>query len=238
MPSRSHRTIDRVTDILEFVAGRPEGCTLTELATALDAPKSSIQGFVNGLVHTGYLDEHDRRYLLGPAPYMLTLRANRMPARTVTHEDLVALNERSGLTVLLGIRVGQHVVYVDDAGEGAYLQFVARTRARRPLLETAAGQVLLAVLPEDELHRFLQRHPDHAAVERYLDALPEIRKSGVAINEASPTTRTSGIARQVRDRAGHVVASVTLTGGPDDVLPRVAELSTLLGTATERWARR
>lgn len=238
MPSRSHRTIDRVTQILEFVAGRPEGCTLTELATELDAPKSSIQGFVNGLVHTGYLDEHDRRYLLGPAPYMLTLRANRMPARTVTHEDLVELNERSGCTVLLGVRVGQHVVYVDDAGEGMYLQFIARTRARRPLLETAAGQVLLAALPEDELHRFLQRHPDHAAVERYLEALPEIRKTGIAVNESSPVPRTSAVGRQVRDRAGHVVASVTLSGPTDAVLPRAEELAALLRTATEHWAAR
>lgn len=220
------------------MALRPDGCTLTELATELDAPKSSIQGFVNGLVYTGYLDEHDRRYLLGPAPYMLTLRANRMPARTVTHDDLVALNERSGCTVLLGVRVGQHVVYVDDAGDGMYLQFIARTRARRPLLETAAGQVLLAVLPEDELHRFLQRHPDHAAVERYLEALPEIRKTGIAVNESSPVTRTSAVARQVRDRAGHVVASVTLCGSPDEVLTRVDELSTLLREATDHWATR
>jgi DNA-binding IclR family transcriptional regulator len=238
MPSHSHRTIDRVTQILEVVAGRPEGCTLTELSTELDAPKSSIQGFVNGLVHTGYLDEHDRRYLLGPAPYMLTLRANRLPARTVGHDDLVALNEESGCTVLLGVRVGQHVVYVDDAGEGMYLQFIARTRARRPLLETAAGQVLLAALPEDELHRFLQRHPDHAAVERYLDTLPEIRKTGIAVNESSPVPKTSAVARQVRNGAGHVVASVTLSGRPEDVLTRVDELSAMLRAATDAWAGR
>ncbi|MEL5959574.1 helix-turn-helix domain-containing protein [Streptomyces sp. CLV115] len=84
-PARPHRTVERITRILELVASHPGGYTLTEIATKLDDPKSSIQGFVNGLVDTGYLEELDKRYFLGAAPYMLTLRADRMPARNIRH---------------------------------------------------------------------------------------------------------------------------------------------------------
>jgi hypothetical protein len=42
---QNHRTIDRVTQILEEVVYNP-GVTFAELARALDAPKSSVHGFI------------------------------------------------------------------------------------------------------------------------------------------------------------------------------------------------
>lgn len=41
----NHRTIDRVTQILEEVVYHP-GIGFAELARALDAPKSSVHGFI------------------------------------------------------------------------------------------------------------------------------------------------------------------------------------------------
>ena len=49
MPARPHRTVDRVIEILETVSLSPRGVTLAELATALDAAKSSVQELTNGL---------------------------------------------------------------------------------------------------------------------------------------------------------------------------------------------
>ena len=71
MPARPHRTVDRVTGILETVSLSPRGVTLAELAVALDAAKSSIQELTNGLLARGYLTEEDRRFHLGPGPFIL-----------------------------------------------------------------------------------------------------------------------------------------------------------------------
>lgn len=236
MPPRSHRTIDRVTQILEIVSGRPDGCTLTELARELDAPKSSIQGFVNGLVHTGYLDEHQRRYFLGPAPYMLTLRANRLPARSVGHADLVELGEQSGFNTLLAVRVGQHVVYIDEVGEGGEIRQTARSRGRRPLIETVSGRVLLAHADEETRHALLANYTDETLIRRFLTEMPRILRTGVAINEQSHLHDLSAIGCGVRDRYGTVVAAVTLTGPPEELLPRLDELADLLRRTTDKWA--
>ncbi len=43
MPARPHRTVDRVVQILDTVSLNPRGVTLAELATALEAAKSSVQ---------------------------------------------------------------------------------------------------------------------------------------------------------------------------------------------------
>ena len=50
-----HRTVSRVIGILEFVVRSPNGATLSEIAGHLDAPKSSVYGFVRGLEAEGYL---------------------------------------------------------------------------------------------------------------------------------------------------------------------------------------
>ncbi len=42
---QNHRTVDRVTRILEEVVYNP-GMTFAELARALGAPKSSVYGFI------------------------------------------------------------------------------------------------------------------------------------------------------------------------------------------------
>ena len=52
---REHRTVTRVTTILEAAAAHPEGVKLTALSALLDAPKSSVHGLVSGLLATGYL---------------------------------------------------------------------------------------------------------------------------------------------------------------------------------------
>src|SRR2546425_5302509 len=104
---QNHRTVDRVTRILEGVACRP-GMTFAELARALDAPKSSVHGFISGLLANGWLYEQDHRFYLGPAVYGLTLASGHIRAGLVTHADLAALHEETGVAVFLGVQAGDH----------------------------------------------------------------------------------------------------------------------------------
>jgi len=238
VPSRHHNTVDRITAILEEVALEPSGMTLTVLAKLIDAPTSSVQGFVNGLVACGYLVEADRRYLLGPGPYILTLRANRMPARTVDHQDLVVLADRTDCSVLLGVRMGDDVVYVDDVGDSPEVQFVAKARTRRPLLETASGKIVLAEMPEEELLRFLRNSPDRDLVSEFLREVPMIRKTGIAVNPNSTVPGGSAIGARVEDNRGEFVAAVTLVGRSEEIQPRFDELAAILIETTASWNNR
>src|SRR6478752_4943581 len=92
---QNHRTIDRVTRILEEVVYSP-GMTFAELARALDAPKSSVHGFIQGLIAAGWLHEDGRRYYLGPAAYALTMAPGNIRAGSVTDSDLWELHTASG----------------------------------------------------------------------------------------------------------------------------------------------
>jgi DNA-binding IclR family transcriptional regulator len=236
-----HRTVDRVAEILEAVASSRDGLTLTQLAVRLGAPVSSIQKLVNGLAAVGYLDEEERRFVLGPAPHVLSMRAGRLPVRTVGHDDLAELAATTGTPVLLAVRVGDHAVYVDRAGTDEAFEFALSRTLRSPLPRTAAGLVLLAELSERDRRTVVDAtmadEPSEAAVE-VLTSTKEIRDRGYAVMDSWHVLRgTGGVAVPVRED-GRVVASLAAAGPAAEIVaegPRLAE--TLAGHAAT-WALR
>jgi DNA-binding IclR family transcriptional regulator len=212
MPARPHRTVDRVVQILETVSLSPSGVTLAELAAVLDAAKSSVQELTNGLLARGYLIEEQRRFHLGPGPFVLASRANKLAALSLDHEFVTAVAEALDCTVLVGVRVGDAIVFIDYVGEESpSLTFVARTRARRPLYTSAAGKTLLANVPDDEMNRLLDlAGPEHAgAVRQFLAELPEIRSRGLAFNRGATFADAFVVATPLLTPEGGLVAAIS-----------------------------
>jgi DNA-binding IclR family transcriptional regulator len=185
MPARPHRTVDRLVQILEIVSLSPRGVTLAELAVALDATKSSVQELTNGLLARGYLTEEGHRFHLGPGPFILAGRANKLAALSLDHRFVAELAKVLDCTVLVGVRVGEAIVFTDYLGEESpSLTFVARNHARRPLYSSAAGKTVLANIADDEMYRLLDlASPEQAGeVRQFLAELPEIRSRRLAFN--------------------------------------------------------
>lgn len=240
-----HRTIDRVAHMLELIASRPEGVTLSEVAGAIGAPTSSAHVLLDGLVSVGYVDRAGARYVLGPAPYVLTLQAQQSPAQMVTHNDLVRLADEGDFTAILGVRVGDDVVFIDEAGDDPMLQHIARARARRPTLESVVGWVLIAALEDREMHEYLRRHKRQDLVDDFLGALAGIRASGVAVGVAKgfsprvgPGTETGVVATAVRDRSGRAIASVAIGQHPAYVADHLEEIRHVLLSHSRHWSTR
>jgi DNA-binding IclR family transcriptional regulator len=221
---QNHRTVDRVTRILEEVTYRP-GITFADLARALDAPKSSVHGFVQGLLAKGWLYETEKRFYIGPAIYGLTLASGRMPAGSLTQQDLQALHEATGVAVFLGVQAGDHLIYVGLAGTDAQSGFAARTNIRRGLLDTAGGKALLAEKTDAERDGYLRRRgPDETElVARFLNEYRTIKQTRIATNTKYEGAQFA-LATTVRNPFGEVVSEITLVGPATDMLPREQEL--------------
>jgi DNA-binding IclR family transcriptional regulator len=233
---RRHRTVDRVTRILEEVVYNP-GMTFAELVRALGAAKSSVHGFISGLVANGWLYEEQHRFFLGPAVYGLTLASGHIRAGLVTNEDLAALVDKTGVAAFLGVQAGDHLIYIAEAGSDHIAGFEARTNIRRTLLMTAGGKALLAAQSEAERESYLRRRgaEEKELVDRFLEEFEQIRKTRVATNARRGRL---GIATTVRNRAGVAVASLTLVGPAAEISPRVKKLSRILLEHVEAWSRR
>jgi len=235
---RMHRTVDRVTRILEEVIYHP-GMTFAELARALGAPKSSVYGFIQGLLAKGWLYEDDHRFYLGPAVYGLTIASGHIRAGMVTHADLAALNEATGVAAFLGVRAGDHLIYIAEAGADAISGIEARSNIRRTLLGTAGGKALLAAWPEAELKAYLRRRGGEEAeqVDAFLGEYEDIRRTRIATNVRLSGTRFA-LGTTVRDKSGEAVASITLVGRTQDLQPKAKKLGATMLKHVDAWSKR
>ncbi|EJJ29277.1 IclR family transcriptional regulator [Rhizobium sp. CF142] len=225
---QGHRTIDRVTQILEAVVYNP-GMTFGELVRTVGAAKSSVHGFVRGLLTTGWLHEDSGRYYLGAAVYGLTLASGYIRAGVVTHADLVALHREAGVAVFVGVQAGDHLIYVAEHGSDPVSGFDAKTNIRRNLLATSGGKALLAMQPEAERDVYLRRHKglEPQLVSNFLDEFDTIRRTRLATNVRRNGSRFA-IATAFRAGSSTAVASITLVGPTEELQPRKQALGDLL----------
>lgn len=237
-PRARHRTVDRVAEILEFTARAHGGTTLSEIAKKLGAPVSSVQGLVNGLVATGYLDEHNRRYVLGSAPYLLNRMAGRQPVSTVTHTDLSHIHEQSGLTTVLSIAVGPNIFYVDYCSSDPRFAYLAENYVQRSLIRTSAGWVLLAGMDKRDQWAYLRGVEDaeRPLIDRFFATLPQIEQTGVC---AAPNASEhgDGISIAVREN-DKTVAAVGIISTHEEISSRRDELTAILTDQARQWSAR
>ncbi|MBI1733783.1 MAG: helix-turn-helix domain-containing protein, partial [Candidatus Rokubacteria bacterium] len=143
-----HRAANRVVDILELVATRPDGLQLHAVSAELEAPKSSLLPLLRALAARGYLEQgRAGEYRLGPKVHALGNGA--APPRelhAVARPALVELMRRTGETVFLGTLGADRtsVVYVDKVDSEHVIRYSAGVGDRRPLHATSTGKAILA----------------------------------------------------------------------------------------------
>ena len=234
----AHPTISRTTQILEELAYRP-GSTFAELTRAIGAPKSSMHGFIRGLVADEWLVEDGHRLYLGPTFYQLAVGSGQLRAGTVSDADLESLHHEAGLPAFVGVRAGDNLIYVAEAGSDMLSGFGARTSIRRGMLSSAGGKALLAELPRAELADFLRRRGagEQHDVEEFLDSRAAIRATRIAVHHNRTRARTA-VATTIPGPADAAVATVTLVGPTAEVAHRIDALGELLLHRVARWGMR
>lgn len=229
MPGKHHRGVDRTVAILEATARTQGGLTLTDLARTLEAPVSSVQQLVNGLVAVGFLTEKSKRFTLGPGAFALTMNSDWRSVAPLSHDLLESLSTELECTIALGLLVGDNLMYFDEAGTDPAIDFYASTRSRRPLLVSSGGKILLAGLPDFELRqRLLSLGETHPAdeIDQFLAELPSIRASGLARGNALPDALA--VAAGVPGPRGRLAASLIAVGSPASMETRMDEIGAAL----------
>ncbi|MFI2332288.1 IclR family transcriptional regulator [Nocardia rhamnosiphila] len=231
-----HRTVDRIAAILESAARTRGGITLSALAKELEAPVSSIQSLVNGLVAAGYLDERERRYSLGSAPYLLNRLAGRQPVSSVTHADLDEIHRRTGLTTVLSIAVGPDIFYVDYCSSDPRFAYLAENYVRRSLLRTSGGWVLLAGMEKRDLWAYIQALPaaEQSLADRFFALLPDIQHTGICAAPGA-SEQGDGVSIAVREN-GRTVAAVGVIASREVILGERDRLVDILEERGREWS--
>ncbi|MFC3096929.1 IclR family transcriptional regulator [Alteraurantiacibacter palmitatis] len=228
------KSATRTLDIIEYVVAHNRPMVAQEIATALSIPVSSLSYLLSTLVERQYLVREGRRYSCGPGLARLqsanpgfTLADRAAPlVRTLR----VQLDE----TTSFFIRDGWEIeAIVTESSEQALRYSVPQGR-RLPMHALAAGKVLLAALPPEELDRYFaeteRRHFAEATVtdeKRLREQLDEARRTGFAMTDEEFSLGIVGIARLVTidgEPVGSLSVAVPKVRFDDDLHARVADL--------------
>ncbi len=214
------------------VLDAPEPLSLSEVARRSGLSRAAARRFVLTLEQLGYVRRSGGLFALTPRVLELGsayLSSMTLPDIALPH--IRALVEKVGESAVLSVLDEDSIVAVVRVPAKRIMNGTIVLGQRLPAWASATGRVLLAALPEDELASRLERIDivpltentvaSRADLENELD---QIRGQGWALVDQELEPGLRALAAPVRDRAGTVVAGLTLivqgiAGSPADVAP-------------------
>lgn len=189
------------------------------LADKVAISRSAARRYLLTLVHTGLAATDGRMFWLTPKVLNLGrsyLDSARLPRAIVPFLQRLTLQlqESTNYSVL----EGDDVVYVSRVNAPRLLTTGFEPGTRLPAYTSTAGRVLLAALPENDLHAYLARTEliayTHLTVldkEQLFDELITIREDGFGITENQYEIGLRGISVPVKDRRGALIGALSVS---------------------------
>lgn len=154
------QVIHRSLDILEYIAKDPETPkALGDIASTLNLNAGTCANIIKTLVDRKYLDKTDKPkgYLLGSMAYILTgnegYKKNLIKA---AKDELEALSKKLNENSLLAVLNGNLRIAILRAHGTNDIQ--ATTPAEKSAYETTSGRLLISMLPDDELQKYIKKY--------------------------------------------------------------------------------
>ena len=141
-----HRSTGRVLDVLEFISSSGEGYTLTEISTAIDAPKSSMFPIIRTLYERNYLtlNETTSKYSIGPMTFQVgnAFLNNFDIMKQIENEKQNIVNICS-VTCHFATLIGGDVLYLKKIDSPESIRMISTVGNRLPAYGTGLGKALL-----------------------------------------------------------------------------------------------
>lgn len=259
-PSRDQVTsVERALSILELLASKHEGLSLSQISRFAKLPKSSTSYLLRTLVGRGYVrrDGETGQHTLGIRVLSLGGQAMQgMALREVAIPHLRQIVESTRLGAHLAILDHGDAVYVERIESPGFIKMDIWNGRRVAPQATAVGKALICRLERQEVQEIAALHPLSPASRRTIVTLPHlleelaaVRRRGYAIDDEEHAVGVRCVAAPVFAAGGEVVAAIGVSAAAsqmnDDYLPSVGnivrsaalKLSAQLGSHNSRQRR-
>lgn len=236
------QTVDRALTVLGYFTATEPDLSSAEIAARLGLHQTTAYRLLSTMEASGYVERDLRtgRYRLGLKVVELAgLKLNQMDLCRHALPELDALRDTLNLNANLAVL---------EQGDVCHLAYAVRPDVprnytllgRRSVAHcTALGKVMLAFRPRPQVHALIKQHgwrpyttrslQDFEALDRALD---EIAARGYAVDEGERRVEIKCVAAPVRDRAGAVVAAISVSG--DQAMVEPLGIERIIGTVTQR----
>jgi DNA-binding IclR family transcriptional regulator len=235
--------IESVTNaarILLMLRESPE-LQVGRVATTLGVARSTAHRLLTTLQAQGLLAQRSARSAYTSGPALIELGASVVGAtdlRSLARPALERLAFETGETAHLLVLRDTEVLFIDGVEGKHAIRAATRIGARELAHASAAGKMLLALLPAEELRR---RYPagrltggtDHAlktraSLERDLE---ETRERGYGVNDSESESDLLAVSAPVLDPAGAPVGAISISGPASRMRPRQIEFAAAVRAA-------
>jgi len=213
------QAVNRIFSMLNTIAARPEGVTLSEISTSVGLAKSTTSRFLQSLEDVGAVSKKDNKFSIGIGIASL---ASAVPATTfiqaLAYPTLLELADQSRETVHLGIREGEKLSYIEQINTPHRVQLETWLNKSYPLHVTAAGKIFLAYADDDVLSSYLAKPLEAYSSKTITNPkllkkeLELVRQKGYAQTNQEFSEDISGFAVGIFDAAQQVIASIGVSG--------------------------
>lgn len=215
--------VGRIAEVLRALsATKAGGASTSGLARTTGLARPTVHRLLTALADEGYVDRDQRsgHWYLGPELYLLgEVAAQRYDVTGQARASVHRLAAATGESAFFSARRGDETVcLLREDGSFPLRSFVLYEGARFPLGVVSAGQVILALLPDQEIDAYLERTdltqqwgPAHAAGE-LRRRIGRTRELGYSVNPGLVVEGSWGMAAAVFNRSGDPAWALSLTG--------------------------
>jgi len=235
--------IKRSFDVIDLLAQRDAGMTVSEVHRALHLPLSSAAAILYTLQALGYIekDVQSSRYSLGLKLLSFSRRlVDQLNIVGRCHSLLEQLAAETGLTSHIAVMRDGESMYVDRVPGSGLIQFSSYIGMRWALHASGVGKALLVGLADEELARTLKylpltkMTPHTITVRSHLEKqLHEFRRCGYTWEISEGEAGVVCVAAPILGAEGAVPAAVSVTGTTHQITD---ERIPSLGTVVKRFA--
>ncbi|HJV84180.1 MAG TPA: helix-turn-helix domain-containing protein [Noviherbaspirillum sp.] len=233
----------RVLEIFEFFAGRQAPATVMEVSRELGYPQSSTSALMESLRSLGYLsyDRYSRQF--NPTlrvAFMGNWVQESMYSDGNLFRLMVDLQQRSELTVILGLQNDIYVQYIHSIQSASPLRLFVRPGTLRPLARAAIGKMLLSTKSDKEIRALLTRINATEEVPenriKFADLMKDIegcRRDGYYISQGTVTHGAGVIAMLLPESPGQPPMGLGIGAPMSRLLKKKQEVIDMLQEALQ-----
>jgi DNA-binding IclR family transcriptional regulator len=216
--------------VLEHVAEKGHDVTLTEVASELKLPKTTVFRYLQTLTAASFLrhDPAHDRYGVG-LRFRALAKADKslQRLRSLAQPVMTELGRTFNETINLGILVDGHIVYVDMIEANRALRMQARIGDRHPVHSTSLGKAILAFLPDAERLSLLEGSLEEMTVRTVTNRtvlrrqIDEVRRRGYAVEIGENEDGSMCIGVPILDESRLPLAAMSLAAPERRMTPDV-----------------
>ncbi|UOQ91833.1 IclR family transcriptional regulator [Halobacillus shinanisalinarum] len=213
--------VDNAIDLLLLLSNKSDR-SIRELGEELNVTKSTLHRTLQTLEDRGFVkqDRISQKYSLGYKILELSVKLkSQSEIRNLALENMEELRDLIGDTVQLAILEGEQILIIETIEGTKELRIFSKAGQTLPLTYGNFGRVFLSHMDFSKVQTLIEKYPlkqygSESIVDKetYLNKLKDVKANGISVSIDDPIDGAVSMAVPIFDKAGNVIASLSIVG--------------------------